>query len=286
MRIEVNGVRLFFEVEGTRFIPDGRVMRQRPTLILLHGGPGFDHSSFRPAFSRYADIAQVIYLDHRGNGRSDHEPRSAWTLAQWGDDIFAFCQSLEIDKPIVLGQSFGGMVAMAYATRHPEHPGKLILSSTSAAMYRYVERSVALFTAKGGPEIGAMAREVLTHGYTSPELATQWMTLAMPFYNTTPATDHDARSRAVMSFKVLMDFFGPDGECFTFDMLTDLAQVRCPTLVLGGEEDPMTPIEAQADIAAAIPPQWVRFKRVPNAGHGPFRDDPAAYEVIREFILA
>jgi proline iminopeptidase len=68
-------------------------------------------------------------------------------------------------------------------------------------------------------------------------------------------------------------------------MLTDLAKVRCPTLVLGGEEDPMTPIEAQADIAAAIPPQWVRFERVPKTGHGPFRDDPAVHDVIREFIL-
>ncbi len=286
MRIEVNGVRLFFEVEGTKFSPDGPTMRERPTLILLHGGPGFDHSSFRPAFSRYVDIAQVIYIDHRGNGRSDREPRDTWKLAQWGDDIFAFCKALEIDKPIVLGQSFGGMVAMAYATRHPEHPGKLILSSTSAAMHRYVERSVAIFTAKGGPEIGAMARHVLTQGYTSPELATQWLARAMPFYNTTPVADPDARSRAVMSFAVLMDFFGPAGECFTFDLLTDLAKVRCPTLVLGGEEDPMTPIEAQADIAAAIAPQWARFVRVANTGHGPFRDDPAVYDVIREFILA
>ena len=46
------------------------------------------------------------------------------------------------------------------------------------------------------------------------------------------------------------------------------------------------PIEAHADIAAAIPPQWVRFVRFADAGHGPFRDDPSAYEVIREFVLA
>ena len=150
MRIEVNGVRLFFDVEGAKLVPDGPLMRERPTLLLLHGGPGFDHSSFKPEFSRYADIAQVIYIDHRGNGRSDRAPESAWTLAQWGDDVFAFCEALEIDKPIVMGQSFGGFVAMSYATRHPEHPGKLILSSTGAAMHRYRERSVALFEAKGG----------------------------------------------------------------------------------------------------------------------------------------
>ena len=285
MRIEVNGVRIFFDVEGAKLVPDGAVMRERPTLILLHGGPGFDHTSFRPAFSQFSDIAQVIYIDHRGNGRSDREPRESWTLAQWGDDLQAFCQALEIDKPIVMGQSFGGMVAMAYATRHPEHPGKLILSSTSAAMHRYRARSVELFEQKGGAEIGAMARRVLYEGYDSEATAAEWMTRAMPHYNTTPNTDADARQRAIMSLKVLLHFFGPDGECFTFDFIDDLAKIRCPTLVLAGEDDPMTPVEAHVDIAAAIPSQWVRFERVANAGHGAFRDDPAAYELIRDFIL-
>ncbi len=286
MRIEVNGVRLFFDIEGMKLVPQGSAMRERPTLILLHGGPGFDHSSFKPEFSCYADIAQIVYIDHRGNGRSDRGPKNAWTLAQWGDDVFAFCEALEIDKPIVMGQSFGGMVAMSYATRHPRHPGKLILSSTGAAMHRYRERSIALFEAKGGPAIGSLARRALTNGYDGEAFATQWMTQAMPFYNTTANTDPDARSRAVMNTKVLLDFFGPDGECLSFDLLDDLKKIRCPTLVLGGEEDPMTPIEAQADIAAAIDAQWVRFERVANAGHGAFRDNPAVYDLIRDFVLA
>src|SRR5262245_30678119 len=51
------------------------------------------------------DCAQVIYLDHRGNGRSDAGPKEAWTLAQWGDDVRAFCDALGIEHPIVLGAS-------------------------------------------------------------------------------------------------------------------------------------------------------------------------------------
>jgi len=286
MRIEVNGVRIFFEVEGAKLVPDGPLMRERPTLILLHGGPGFDHSSFRPAFSQFADIAQVIYVDHRGNGRSDREPRQAWTLAQWGDDVFALCEALEITQPIVMGQSFGGFVAMSYATRHPEHPGKLILSSTSAAMHRYRERSIDMFAQKGGPEIAAMARHVLFDGYDGEADAMAWVARAMPYYNTTPNADADVRTRAVMSLQVLLHFFGRGGECLRFDLLDDLAKIRCPTLILGGEEDPMTPIEAHADMAAAIAPRWVRFERIANAGHGAFRDDPAVYQLIREFILA
>jgi pimeloyl-ACP methyl ester carboxylesterase len=73
----VNGARLFFEVEGAGPVPDGPTMRAKPTLLLLHDGPGFDLTRYKPAFSSLADIAQVIYLDHRGNGRSgaDDRPR-------------------------------------------------------------------------------------------------------------------------------------------------------------------------------------------------------------------
>ena len=158
MHVSVNGVRLFFDVEGAKLVPDGPAMRERPTLLLLHGGPGFDHSIYKPAYSALADIAQIIYLDHRGNGRSEDGPRESWHLAQWGDDVRAFCDALGITAPIVLGASFGGMVALAYATRHPDHPSKLVLISTEAAGDTHLERRVALFERFGGPEVGALAR--------------------------------------------------------------------------------------------------------------------------------
>lgn len=260
-------------------------MRERPTLILLHGGPGMDHSSLRPYFGQFADICQVIYIDHRGNGRSDRQPQSGWNLAQWGDDVYDFCRALEIENPVVMGQSFGGFVAIAYAIRHPEHPGKLILSSTAAQGQAHVDRSIELFRRRGGDAIAEMARHALKVGYDSPEFAAKWMVEAMPYYSTKATPDPDARARAVMTAKVLMDFLGPGGEGLSFDMLADLEKIQCPTLVLGGEEDPITPIEASEDIAAAIPRQWVQFERFADAGHGVFRDEPRAYDVIRRFLL-
>jgi pimeloyl-ACP methyl ester carboxylesterase len=79
---------------------------------------------------------------------------------------------------------------------------------------------------------------------------------------------------------------GAGMETLTFDLLADLANVQCPTLVLGGEDDPITPIESQEDIASALPQHLVRFERFAHAGHGPFRDDPRGYDVIRDFILS
>jgi pimeloyl-ACP methyl ester carboxylesterase len=156
MLVQVNDVKLFFDVEGAKLAADGPVMREKPTLLLLHGGPGFDHSSYKPAFSQLTDVAQVVYLDHRGNGRSERSTPERWTLAQWGDDVRAFCDALGIERPIVMGQSFGGMVAIAYAVRYPEHPAKLILSST-AARHR-LDRVLSAFERLGGAEAREAAR--------------------------------------------------------------------------------------------------------------------------------
>lgn len=98
-------------------MPDGNRMRQKPTLVLVHGGPGADHAGYKPAFSALSDCAQIVYFDNRGDGRSDRGPKDCWTLAQWADDLHGLCEALSIERPIVYGASFGGMVAMSYAIR-------------------------------------------------------------------------------------------------------------------------------------------------------------------------
>ena len=71
MRIDVRGAMLWFDVDGPALVPDGTTMRVRPTLLLLHGGPGsYDHSYLKPWFGVLTDVAQVVYLDLRDHGRS------------------------------------------------------------------------------------------------------------------------------------------------------------------------------------------------------------------------
>jgi proline iminopeptidase len=284
MHVSVNGVRLFFDVEGAKFAPDGPIMRERPTLLMLHGGPGADHSIYRPAYSALSDLAQIIYLDHRGNGRSDDGPRESWNLAQWGDDVRAFCDALGIADPIVFGASFGGMIALSYATRHPAHPAKLVLISTEAAGGSYVERRVELFERFGGPEAGALARRRFLELRGHPDQASldAWRRLAMPHYTRIPR-DPDAARRMISRPEVLSWFSKPGGESSSFNMLAD--RIQCPTLVLGGEDDPIHPIESQADIAAALPAHLVQFERFANCRHAVVPDAPErAMAVMRDFI--
>jgi proline iminopeptidase len=285
MQVLVNGVRLFFDVAGASHVPDGPALRDKPTLLLLHGGPGYDHSIFKPAFFGLADVAQVVFLDQRGNGRSEAGAREAWNLAQWGDDVRAFCEVLGIAKPIVLGVSFGGMVAIAYATRHPDHPGKLILISTEAAAGTHQDRRVELFERFGGPEVGALARRRFLHGHADQASLEEWRRLALPLYTRTPR-DPIRAQRVIGRPEVLHWFTRPGGEGHTFNFFPALRDLQCPTLVMGGEDDPMIPIECQADIAAALPAHLVRFERFPGCGHAVLPDArERAMSVIREFIV-
>ena len=279
MRAKVGDVNLFFDVEGAKLRPDGSKMREVPTVVLLHGGPGFDHSNFKPDFSRLAEIAQVVYLDHRGNGRSDRGDRKKWNLENWGDDVRAFCGVLEIQHPIVLGVSFGGMVAMSYATRHPDHPSKLVLSSTAARIR--TDRSLAMFEQLGGAEVREAARKYFDE--PGPATVEEFQKKCFPVYNRTPMGPEFTK-RAVTNFDLTFEFFR--NESRSFNLLSGLAQIKCPTLIAAGVHDPITPLDDSKDIAAAMTPGVARLEVFDNAGHGAHRDQPDRFfKLLNEFIL-
>lgn len=280
MKIHIgNGARLFVDVEGPGLVPDGARMREKPTLICMHGGPGFDHAAFKPAFSQLADLAQIVYYDHRGHGRSDPRPSSEWTLDTWADDIVRLCDALGIERPIVLGQSFGGFVAQRYIARHPGHASKVILSSTSHHMG--LERKLAAFERRGGPEARALAQAFWSQ--PSRETFEAYWSGVRHLYNTRPAADPEASGRTLVNLDILLHFVG--GEKQDLGLLRGLEQARCPVLVMVGEDDPVCPLEDALEIHDALPPQWRQLARFPGVGHGAWRDDPtAAFAVLRKFI--
>jgi proline iminopeptidase len=281
MHIAVNGARIFFDTVGAGLAIDGERMAQKPALIVMHGGPGFDHSTLRPYFDRFADTHQVVYIDHRGNGRSSGEPET-WTLAQWGDDVKALCDALGIDKPVVYGNSFGGMVAMAYAARHPSHPAKLILSSTAARMR--LDETYRILEQRGGAEARAVAMRFWTQ--TGPQAFADYMRVCMPHYNPPGAAveaQMQARRRALMRPEVTALF--SHGEMLSMDARPGLASIACPTLVTVGDYDPITPVVCSEEIAAAIPKGLVQLEIFKGAGHGVHRDQPdEAERVMRTFL--
>lgn len=279
MRVDVgDGVRLFVDVDGVEYEAVDDAMVRRPTVVLLHGGPGMDHSPFKNELRMLTEMAQCVYIDHRANGRSDDGPPERRTLAQWGDDVRTVCDVLGIERPIVLGQSFGGMVAQAYMTRHPDHPAGVILSSTSAKKNR--ARNLAVFERLGAQ--AAVDAAVAFYDDPGDETLGRFVADAMSTYNR-HFSDPGGNARTVYRLQTLYDFFA--GEYHEMDFLRALGGVTRPVLVLGGEDDPTTPIEDQEDIVAALPGHLVEFHRFADCGHGAYRDQPEqAIPIIRDFI--
>jgi len=285
MRVNVNGVHLYFEVVGEKLAHVGNELVEKPTLLVLHGGPGFDHNGMRPFYDRFADIAQVIYLDHRGNGRSDRGPLEGLNLFQWGDDVAAFCDALDIVKPIVLGHSFGGFVTESYLTRHLDHPAKVILSCTQARSGK--EESFAVYRRLGGPEAESVARNAFAE--QSADNMIEFQRVCRPLYNRTSGNGLVARP-GIFTPETLLYFWrvgvAPSaGAWRDFTFLDGLARVTCPVLVLGGDDDPACPLPFQEEIVAALPSTVTTFHHYEQCGHGTHVDRPHETErVLRDFL--
>jgi proline iminopeptidase len=278
MFLDVGSARLFFDVIGGSLDASTSDMALRPTLILLHGGPGYDHSTLRPYFDRYSDTHQLIYLDHRGCGRSTGA-KETWKLDQWSDDIAIFCETLGIVSPIVFGQSFGGMVAMHYAARHPARISKLILSST-AAQFRLVE-TVKMMRKLGGDHAAKIAQQFFSN--PSQAAYNKYGEVCLPLYsNPIAAGAGTYRDKAIERPEVAIHFFSD--EMVRMDMLAEIANIACPTLVIGGTVDPVTPPICSQAIADAIGDN-AQLELFEGCGHGPHRDDPEGAErVMRSFL--
>jgi len=282
MYISVNGARLFFDVDGEAFTPDGPSMREKPTIIMVHGGPGADHTVFKPYFSQLTDIAQVVHYDHRGNGRSALCTSDTWTLKQWGADLKGLCDALGIEKPVVIGTSFGGFVALSYATQFPDHPGALALISTAAK----VEFSsiYAAFGRLGGKDVQTVAESY----WEAPSDAgrERYKKDCVPLYSVTKRGSSDWLSRILWRNETALWFNGPRNEHGRFDFRSKLHMITCPTLVMVGDSDLITPMEFSETIVDGLKSAPVTFRKYADCGHGVVGDKPKeALEALRDFIL-
>jgi pimeloyl-ACP methyl ester carboxylesterase len=277
MQVHAGGRRLWFDVEGPALVPDGPTMRERPTVVLLHGGPGgYDHSYFKPDFARLAEVAQVVYLDLPGHGRSEWGEPAAWTLELCADAVRDFCDALGISRPIVYGHSLGGFVAMLYGARHPGHGGALVLQSTFARFD--LERIAEEFTRAGGDEVGEIARRSYDGDTSVTE--DEWDRCWSFVGSWIPGGDEEARTVVNLSLnKSGLDVMR------RFDVVDQLSRIDCPTLVIVGELDPITPVSAAREIVEAMPQADVRLEIIQGAGHFLWRDVPDRYwSLLTDFV--
>jgi proline iminopeptidase len=251
-------------------------MQQRPTVVLVHGGPGvYDHSYFKPDFAQLAEHAQVIYLDLRGHGRSAWGDAVAWHLETCADDVRVFCDTVGIARPIVFGHSMGGPIALLYGARHPGHGSGLIVSSGFARWDP--PRMVEGFRRVAGDEVAEIARR----SYAGEEVPDEeWARVFAAFGPQLPNKEREAHTPKNLE----LNSYGME-LIRQVDIVDQLSRIDMPTLICTGELDPVTPVAAAEEIADGLPEGIAQLTIIEAAGHFTWKDAPERYwPVVTEFI--
>jgi proline iminopeptidase len=270
------GARLFVETVG-----NGR------PLLVIHGGLGLDHSYFQPWLDPLQKSFQLIYPDLRGNGRSASVPDAEFTIDRMVDDLEALRGTLGIKQWAVLGHSYGGYVAQAYALKYPGAVSYLILVDTSPST-RLIPKQEApqLLARKMTPEIaaelgnlGKVVTKAVPEG-GNEEWQRIWHAILPIYFNEFPSQVLIPGDRTVYNEHALV--LG-GALMATFDTRPMLAKLALPTLVAVGRWDAILPISHSEILYKSIPgAQLVVFER---SGHFPFVEEPGRFvEVVRSFL--
>jgi proline iminopeptidase len=285
MRAKLRDTEIYFDVEGMGLVPDGEEMRERPVGFMIHGGPGSDHTGFKPALTPLSARMQLVYFDHRGQGRSARGDPATYTLDENVEDMEALRLHLGLGPIVSIGTSYGGMVAMAHAARYPSSVSHLVLIVT-AAHAGFITRAKGIVRERGTAEQQRVCDMLWTGDLNTVERLRHYYDVMGPLY----ARRHDAtatgatRRRGILSPEALNSAFGPGGFMHNFDLRPELPRIVAPTLILAGRHDWICAPEFSQEIHRLIPGSDLRIFE--NSSHSIRTDEPQAMiDAIAGFIV-
>ncbi len=272
MEAKVNGTELFYTTLG----------QGRP-IMFMHGGLGLDHTYFLPWLEPLAENYQLVFYDHRGNGRSER-PASYddITHATWAADADALREHLGFEKMILFGQSYGGFLAQEYALRYSDHLDGLILCDTGA---EFGDPSVplALAQARSTPELFQTLVAGLSNPAADDEGFRKLWTSILPIYfkKFDPEIAKSMDEATSYSGGAYNHSFA---KCIpVYNVLAQLDQIQVPTLVLCGREDWITPPQQSEKIHQAISGSELTIFE--NSGHFPFIEEQELFlKRVRDWL--
>jgi proline iminopeptidase len=246
-------------------------------LMLMHGGLGMDHTYFRPWVDPLEQQVQLIYYDHRGNGRSQR-PASFSGIGHgtWAADADALRTYLGFERIILLGHSYGGFLAQEYALLFQQHLDGLILCCTAPAL-DYPEIIRANAQARGTQQqIEAVNRLLNGSAVASDAALAENLNLILPLY----FKHYDAKVGTEIGKNTHYSaaaFNHSFSACIpSFSTLRRLGEITVPTLVIAGRDDWITPPREGAErLHAALPNSELLIFE--ESGHFPFIEEQAKF---------
>jgi proline iminopeptidase len=283
------------------FVPSGtgrlyvREVGSGLPIIVVHGGPDFDHEYLLPDFDRLAEPYRLVYYDQRGRGRSFTRERPGdVTIASEVADLDAIRDWSGSDSVAVLGHSWGGLVAMEYAVRYPDRVSHLILLNTAPASHAdMLEFRRALAASRSPGEVARMTALTDDPTYLSGDIDADAEYYRIHFRPALRRREHVDRV-----VERLRAAFRPDGIVAAraieeslyaqtwsradYDLIPRLRDLRVPTLVIHGDHD-FVPVDIARHIASAIP--GARLLVLGDCGHFAYLEQPDLVRVAMTNFL-
>jgi 3-oxoadipate enol-lactonase len=253
----INGLDIHHEEQG-----------EGPPIIFVHGLGATSNvwHAQRMTLSKYY---RVIVYDRSGSGRSQRT-RDAYSIDAWADELAGLLDHLAVAAAVVVGHSLGSMVAQRFA-------GK------------YARRTRALILAGGEAELSSDARQTLTE--RARVIEAQGLLAAVGPWLTSVLSAATREANPALAGLVREMFLSNDARTYAQhclalrdgDVRGDHAGIACPTLLTVGDQDAVTPLSWQRQIAAAIPDSRIRI--IPDTGHMTMLESPAVFNtVVLEFL--
>lgn len=283
MKASIRGTEIYFDIAGMQLAPVKHDFVERPVLFMLHGGPGGDHLRYKQRSLELQDCAQLIFIDHRGSGRSKKTRAKDYTLENNIEDIEALRKHLGLTQMSILGTSYGGIVAQGYAVRYPKQVEKLILVAT-APSFHFLKEAKAILSQKGNQQQIKAASKLFNGTFkNSKDVAAFFKTMDSLY-------SEAAKKKKTAAFGKLKTIWSHEALNLGFkDFLRDfdfrpaLKKITCPTLILAGKEDWICPPSQSKELAKCIPHADLHIFK--NCSHAISTDAHEKYiKVIKKFM--
>jgi proline iminopeptidase len=262
-------------------------------LMIVHGGPGADHTYFLPYLLPLARHNKLVFIDERGSGQSEKLADPAgYTVENMAEDVEAVREALGLGKISLLGHSYGGVLAQAYALKYQQHLTHLLLCSTfpsTKQMNQVLAQELASAPPDVRKQIDAMQKAGLVGQgpiyrrgrYSDAYMTAAWGEAYFPYlYQNHPDPNYDPVENGKMSWDLYRKMWGSNGE-FVIDgnlksveYLDRLHTIHVPTLIVVGDHDECAPSlskEMHDRIAGS------KLVVLPKSGHMTFVDQPTMF---------
>jgi proline iminopeptidase len=279
----INGAKIWYEIKGSG-----------DPIVLIPGGPGNSHLYFIPWFDELARNHKVIYFDAFGRGKSDKAKDSTeYSFKRDVEDLEGLRKALGFDKWTVLGHSYGGMVAQAYALEYPGSVNKLILSDTfySGEMWQENDDNSNNEIKNQYPEVWANIEKLRNEGYNSgtPEHQAAYSVPSGLLYFYDASNAAKMKNDTGYNSQVYYTIVGYDGDFIIggdvakLDFRTKLKNLIMPMLIIEGRFDRVAVPRYSIKYKDYAP--QAKFVMFEKSGHNPYVEEKDKYfKLLNEFL--